>query len=112
MAGAQKTPQELMAKLGADSIVHGHLCAECVTRYDDRCVTPHINSVCPTCRYGNSRSLWRDTGSPQECCIKGPLRKMTLKESVAANLAGSTFWWECSTCKRKHPFDPKGMSRK
>lgn len=100
------------AKVSVDSlagVMHGHLCSDCFSRYDDRCDTPAVDGVCGCCRFGYAPSLWRVSGRPRECCLVSCVAVRSAADRVKLRLAGSCGWWECQECFRRHPFDPKGM---
>lgn len=88
---------------------HAHGCRQCGRRYMDTCKTPLENGVCMSpCTNGLEPPLWDRDKSPADCCRANS--RLTTDNAVLNSyaLGGPGPWFQCATCKRTHPFDPKG----
>lgn len=89
---------------------HAHGCQTCGERYTDACQTPTVDRACFQCRTGIPRAIWDRNMLPRECCRASALKMTSLREMERYGLGGSVEWWQCPTCKRTIPYDPKELS--
>ncbi len=104
-----KTPAKVTDAQLANLTWYYRGCTTCGVRF---CViATNAHSTCQDCRLklegiGTGRPLWDRNGDPAPCCLTARLID-DADTLVAYRCAGPTLWWQCHTCKRCHPYNPK-----
>lgn len=102
---AVETPKPLRAML-VPGKRHAHGCTACGRRYTDACQEPLVNRTC-SCVTGHARSQWDRDSDPQDCCRLYSQPVVNTETLARYALGGDEPWFQCQTCFRTHPRDPR-----